>query len=137
MQEDSDYKATSLAQKLQAGCIVFSLFAPQISDDMFDVDNMEDLEEVSKILTNMCQGDIDILNIKGCHAKSCIMHYFPIIPTCTRPFLASKDESFDDDLRCQLSEIIKTNNLMKNFISSSMKPNAKDIQRFVFHISTY
>ena len=97
MQEDSDYKATSTAQKLQAGCIVFSLFSPQISDDMFDVDNMEDLEEVSKILTNMCQGDIDILNIKRCHAKSCIMHYFPIIPTCTRPFLASKDDD-DDDL---------------------------------------
>ena len=80
---------------------------------MFDVDNIEDLEEVSKILTNMCQEHIDILNIKGCHPKSCIMHYFTIIPMCARPSLTSKDESFDDDLMCKLFEIIKVNNLMK------------------------
>ena len=43
------------------------------------------------------------------------MHYFPITPTCARPFLNYMDESFDDDLTCQLSEIIKINNLMKNF----------------------
>ena len=87
---------------------------------MFDVDNIEliDLEEVSKILTNMCQEDIDVLNIQGCHPKSFIMYFFPIIPTCARPFLTNKDESFDDDLTCQLSEIIKTNNLVK---SSSLR----------------
>ena len=87
---------------------------------MFDVDNIEliDLEEVSKILTNMCQEDIDVLNIQGCHPKSFIIHFFPIIPTCARPFLTNKDESFDDDLTCQLSEIIKTNNLVK---SSSLR----------------
>ena len=87
---------------------------------MFDVDNIEliDLEEVSKILANMCQEDIDVLNIQGCHSKSFIMHFFPIIPTCARPFLTNKDESFDDDLTCQLSEIIKTNNLVK---SSSLR----------------
>ena len=55
----------------------FHCSAPRTSDDMFDVDNMEDLEEVSKILTNMCQEDIDVLNIQGCHPKSCIMHCFP------------------------------------------------------------
>ena len=65
------------------------------------------------------------------------MHWFPIIPTCTRPFLTNKDESFDDDLTCQLSEIIKAYNLAKKFISWGMKPNAKDIQCLVFHISTY
>ena len=92
----------------------FHCSAPQTSDDMFDVDNIKDLEELSKILTDMCQEDIDVLNIKGYHPKSCIMHYFPIIPTCTRPFLTNKDESFDDDLICQLFEIIKINNLMKN-----------------------
>ena len=43
------------------------------------------------------------------------MYYFPITPTCARPFLTYMDESFDDDLTCQLSEIIKINNLMKNF----------------------
>ena len=91
MQEDSDNKATSLDQKLQAGCIVFSLF---------DVDNIEYLEEVSETPTNMCQQDIDVMNIQGWHPKSYIMHYFPIIPTCARPFLTSKDESLDDDLTC-------------------------------------
>ena len=69
---------------------------------MFDVDNIEDLEEVSKTLTNMCQEDIVVLNIKGCHPKSCIMHCFPITPTCATPFLTNKDESFDNDLACQL-----------------------------------
>ena len=81
---------------------------------MFDVDNIEDLEEVSKILTDMCQEDIDVLNIQGCHPKSCIMHYFPTIPTCARSFLTNKDKSFENDLTCQLSEIIKANNLVKN-----------------------
>ena len=115
----------------------FHCSAPRTSDDMFDVDKIEDLEEVSKTLTNMCQEDIDVLNIKGCHPKSCIMHCFPIIPTCARPFLTNKDESFDNDLTCQLSEIIKANNLVKKFISSGMKPNAKDIQCLVFCVNTY
>ena len=71
---------------------------------MFDVDNIEDLEEVSKILTDMYQEDIDVLNIKGCHQKSCIIQYLSIIPTCARPFLNNKDKYFDDDLTCQLSD---------------------------------
>ena len=115
----------------------FHCSAPQTSNDIFDVDNIEDLEEVSKTLTTMCQEDIDVLNIKGCHPKTCIMHYFPIIPTCARLFLTHKDESFDDDLTCQLSEIIKANNLVKKLFSSGMKPNAKDIQRLVFPINAY
>ena len=65
------------------------------------------------------------------------MHYFPIIPTCAGLFLTNKDESFDDDLTCQLSEIIKANNLMKKILFSGIKPNAKDIQRHVFCINTY
>ena len=94
----------------------FHCLVPRTSDDMFDVDNIEgtDLEEVSKILTNMCQEKIDVLNIKGCLPRRCIMHYFPIIPTCARLFLTNKDESFDHDLTSQLSEIIKTNNLVRN-----------------------
>ena len=104
---------------------------------MFDVDNIENLEEVSKTLTNMCQEDIDVLNIKGCHPRSCIMHCFPIIQTCGRPFLTNKDESFNGDLTCQLSEIIKANNFVEKFLSSGMKPNAKDIQYLVFQINTY
>ena len=109
---------------------MFSLFGPQTSDDIFDVDNIEDLEEVSKILTKMCQKDIEVLNIKGCQKKKkkYIMHYFPIIPTCVRPFLTDKDESFDDDLTYQLSEIIKANNVVKEFLSLGMKPNATDLQ---------
>ena len=99
--------------KQVASC--FHCSAPRTSDDMFDVDYIDDLEEVSKTLTNICQEDIDVLNIKECHPKSCTMHYLPIIPICTRPFLTNKDESFDNDLTCQLSEIIKVNNLVKNF----------------------
>ena len=110
---------------------------PRTSDDMFDVDNIEDLEKVSKIFTNMCQEEIYVLNIKRCHPKSCIMHCFPIIPTCARPFLTNKDEPFDDDLTCQLSEIIKANNLVKKFLFLGMKPNAKDLQQIVFRINTY
>ena len=65
------------------------------------------------------------------------MHYFPIIPTCVRHFLTNKGKSFDDDLTCQLSEIIKANNLVKKFLSSGMRPNAKDFKRLVFRINTY
>ena len=115
----------------------FHCSARQTSDDMSDVENIEDLEEVSKILTNMCQEDFNVLNIKGPHPKSYIMHYFPIISTCARPFFTNKDKSFDDDLTCQLSEIIKANNVVKTFLSAGMKPNAKDLQRLVFHINTY
>ena len=115
----------------------FHCLAPRTSDDMFDVDDIEDLEEVSKTLTNICQEDINVLNINGCHPKSCITHCFPIIPTCARPFLTNTDESFDDDLTYQLSEITKANNLVKKFISSGMKPNAKDIQCLVFCVNTY
>ena len=65
------------------------------------------------------------------------MHYFPIIPTCARPFVTSKDESFENDLKCQLSEIIKTNKLMEKLFSSGMKPNVKDLQRLIFRINIY
>ena len=71
MQEDSDNKGTSqplLNQKLQAHwqvCIVFSLFDPQTSDDMFDVENIEDLEEVSKTLTNMSRKTLTSWTFKG------------------------------------------------------------------------
>ena len=65
------------------------------------------------------------------------MDYFPIIPTCVRPFLTNKDESFDDDLTCQLSEIIKANSLVKKFLSLGMKPIASGLQRNVFGINTY
>ena len=44
-----------------------------------------------------------------------------------REVLTNKDESFDNDLTCQLSEIIKAKNLLKKFLSLGMKPNAKDI----------
>ena len=64
------------------------------------------------------------------------MHYFPTIPTCARPFLTNKDESFDNDLACQLSEK-KANNFVKKFLSLGMKPNSKDLQCLVFHINTY
>ena len=39
--------------KQAASC--FHCLAPRTSSDMFHVENIEDLEEVSKILTNMCQ----------------------------------------------------------------------------------
>ena len=54
-----------------------------------------------------------------------------------RLFLTSKDESFDDNSTCQISEIIKANNLVKTILVSGMKPNAKDLQRLVFCINTY
>ena len=136
-----NYKQPSNCIDRVASCFHCSapLAHPQTSDDMFDVDNIEgtDSEKVSKILTNMCQEDIDILNIQGCHPKRCIMHYFPIIPTCAWPFLTNKDKFFDDGLTCQLSEIIKANNVVKKFLTSGMKPNAKDLQCLVFLINTY
>ena len=79
-----------LSIKMDVSC--FHCSAPQTSDDMFDVDSIEYLEGVSKTLTNMCQEDIDVFSIKGCHPKSCMMGYFPIIPTCAVPFLTNKDE---------------------------------------------
>ena len=115
----------------------FHCASPQTSDDMFDVDNVKYLEEVSKPIRNMCQEGTDVLNTKECHRKSCIMHYFPIIPTRTKPFLTNNDESFDDDLTCQFSEITKANNLVKKLFSSGIKSNAKDLQRLVFCINTY
>ena len=109
-----NYKQSSKYIDKVASCFhcSASLAHPRTSDDMFDVDNIEgtNLEEVSKLLTNMCQEDIDILNIQGCYPKSCIMHYFLIIPTR----MTNKDESFDDDLTFHSSEIIKANNLLKN-----------------------
>ena len=130
-----NYRQSSKYIDRVASC--FHCSAPRTSDDMFDVVYIEDLEEVSKALTNMCQEDIDVLNIQRCHPKSCIMHYLPIIPTCARHFLTNKDESFDDDLKCQLSEITKANNVVKKFLSLGIEPNAQDLQHFVFCINTY
>ena len=115
---------------------MFSLFSPDgpCTNSMSDITN---LEGVAKILANIFQEDIGVLNVQGCHSKICIMHYFQIISTCSRPFLINKDESFDNDLTCQLSKIIKVNNFIKNFLVSGMKPSPKDLQRLVFCINTY
>ena len=51
--------------------------------------------------------------------------------------MTNKDKSFDDDVTRQLSEIIKANNVVTKFVSSGMKPNAKDLQRLAFCINTY
>ena len=40
--------------------LYFHCSVARTSDDMFDVVNIEDLEEVSRILTNMSQEDIDL-----------------------------------------------------------------------------
>ena len=142
-----DYKQSSKYTDRVASCFHCSapLAHPRTSDDMLDVDNIclmfdvqgTNLEEVLKTLTSMCQEYIEVLNIQGCHPKSCIMHYFPIIPTCAMPFLTNKNELFDDDLTCQLSEIIKANNVVKKFLSSGKKPNSNDLQCLVFRINTY
>ena len=52
-----NYKQSSKYIDKVASC--FHCSAPRTSDDMFDVDNKEYLEEVSKTLTNVCQEDID------------------------------------------------------------------------------
>ena len=85
----------------------------------------------------MCQEKIDVLNIKGCLPRRCIMHYFPIIPTCARLFLTNKDESFDHDLTSQLFWDNKDQQFGEKSLSSGMKPNAKDLQCLVFCISNY
>ena len=72
---------TNRSKKYRQATLCFNCLASLTSDDIFDVDNIDDLEDVSKTLTNMCQEDIDVLNIKVCHPKNCIMHYFPIILT--------------------------------------------------------
>ena len=77
---------TKPIKKYKLAASSFQCLASRTSNDMFDVENTEDLEEVSKALTKMCQDNIDVLNIKGCCPKSCIIHYFPIIPTYKRPF---------------------------------------------------
>ena len=58
-------------------------------------------------------------------------------PNVREVFLDQQSESFDNDLTCQFSEIIKTNNLVKRFLSSGMEPNAKDLQHLVFCIKAY
>ena len=142
-----NYKQSSKYIDRVASCFHCSapLAHPRTPDDVFDVDSIclmfdvqgTNLEEVLKTLTSMCQEDIEVLSIEGCHPKSCIMHYFPIIPTCAMPFLTNKNELFDDDLTCQLSEIIKANNVVKKFLSSGIKPNSNNLQRLVFRINTY
>ena len=77
---------TKPIKKYKLAASSFQCLTSRTSNDMFDVENTEDLEEVSKALTKMCQDNIEVLNIKGCRPKSCIIHYFPIIPTYTRSF---------------------------------------------------
>ena len=53
------------------------------------------------------------------------MHNFPIIPNCARPYLSIKDGSFDDDLICELADIVRANNTIK----SEAPASSKDYQR--------
>ena len=125
-----DYKTTSKYMNKVACC--FHCLAPK---EPYDID--DDIEIIMSQLDKLCEEDVSVLNIKGCHSKDLILHNFPIIPTCARPYLSNKDGSFDDDLTCQLSDIIKVNNTISKFVLAGAKPSLRDIQRLGFKILTY
>ena len=101
----------------------------------FDVET--ELEELKAKLEGLCKEDVRVLNMKGCHPKDLILQNFPIIPTCARPYLSNKDGSFDDDLTCQLSDIIKVNSAIGKTLITGIKPTLKEIQKLDFKITTY
>ena len=101
----------------------------------YDID--DGIEIIMSQLDKLCEEDVSVLNIKGCHPKDLILHNFPIIPTCAHPYLNNKDGSFDDDLTCQLSDIIKVNNTISKSVLAGAKPSLRDIQGLSFKILTY
>ena len=92
-----------------------------------------ELNIIKTRLEELCKEDVKVFNFQGCYPKDFILRNFSIIPTCTRPYLNNKCGSFDDDLTCQLADIIKVNNTIKRGEPAS----SKDIQRLKFRIQTY
>ena len=96
-----------------------------------------ELNIIKARLEELCEEDVKVFNFQGCQPKDFSLHNFPIIPTCTSLYLSNKYDSFDDDLTCQLADIVKVNNTIKRSMLTRAPASSRDIQRLNFRIQTY
>ena len=151
MQEDSDNKATpqpQLDQKLQAviqiywqGCIVFLLFSPVGSST--NIRWYVWCWQYRRFRRGFKNTHKHVprrhLRLKHSRVPSKELHNaLPSHnPNVRKVFSDQQGCVLGRCLTCQLSETIKSNNLVEKFLSSGIRPNAKDLQCLVFRINTY
>lgn len=103
------------------------------------------VKDIKNIFDNISDQELELLCIdpKYVHPRNFIMSVFPVIPTCCRPPVhnANNGTSGDDDLTCQMSEMIKCNNILDpdNAKASEIKAEkrAEVVRRLAWHIAAF
>jgi DNA-directed RNA polymerase beta' subunit len=80
-------------------------------------------EEIRKIFDNIIDNDIRLIGLDPdlVHPRNLIITVLPVIPPCDRPYVQADGNMCDDDITNQYCEIIKANNHLETFNSSSGK----------------
>jgi len=95
------------------------------------------VEEILKVFDSISDDDVRSLgfNPKFNHPRNLIMTVFPVIPSCSRPFIVADGNICDDDLTNQICEIVKANNALCNETSDIKIQKA--LQSLKFRIHTF
>lgn len=99
------------------------------------------VDEIKKIFDNISNSDIKLLGFNPdlMHPRNLILTVFPVIPTCTRPYVITDGNISDDDLTTQLIEILKANNHLfsPDGIPLPDTKKQKALQTLKFRIATF
>lgn len=95
------------------------------------------VEEILKIFDGISDDDVRMLGFNPMynHPRNMIMTVFPVIPSCSRPFIVADGNICDDDLTNQICEIVKANNALCNETSDIKIQKA--LQSLKFRIHTF
>jgi DNA-directed RNA polymerase beta' subunit len=95
------------------------------------------VEEILKIFDGISDDSVKLLGFNPVynHPRNMIMTVFPVIPSCSRPFIVADGNICDDDLTNQICEIVKANNALNNETSDIKLQKA--LQSLKFRIHTF
>lgn len=96
------------------------------------------VEEIKKIFDNISIEDVEMIGLdsKLIQPKNLIITVFPVIPSCSRPYVMVDGNSCDDDLTYQIVEIIKVNKALSELKENQETERNNLIQTLKFRIST-
>lgn len=95
------------------------------------------VDEILRIFDGISDDDVRMLGFNPAHThpRNLVMSVFPVIPSCSRPFIVADGNICDDDLTNQLCEIVKANKQLLNEPSDIKMQKA--LQSLKFRIQTF
>ena len=89
------------------------------------------VDEIKKMFDAIPDEDVILCGFdpSRIHPKNLILSVFPVLPPCARPFVLANGSTCDDDLTCQLLEIIKANNILASTGNNEIPDEKTEVKR--------